>query len=270
MKCVFTLAGSDVRYAEMVKVLVVSAKYVSNLELYCLYDGDDESLVQWLSKSGVVVLPWRVSFAADMVGRYRGTKSIQFCLGTYLCTDIPIALRYYGISDEFVLYVDVDTVFLGDIDLGGCRPKYFAAPPDWDIGDWSFVSVGVMLLNTQTLLDSHPAFMQHLRNHAYDFDFAGHGGADQGAWNTFYHGLWDNLGPEYDWKPWWGFNPKAHIVHFSGPKPRDVRAILIDPVERPNDPLSRKINFFVIKQNPDAYRRYLHIWEKYHRMIECQ
>lgn len=266
MKCIFTLAGSNSRYVEMTKVLVASAYHNTNLDLYCLYDGNDAGFIAWLKKWGVTVLPWRVTFFDDIYKHYKGNKSFQFCVGTYLCTEIPWALRYYGILDRYVLYVDTDTMILNDVFLDHHTPSYYAAPPDWDITDWSFVSAGVMLLNTDKLLESYPAFLDYLKDHNFDFDFAGHGGADQGAWNTFYADLWDKLEPKYDWKPWWGFNPEASIVHFSGPKPQDLPDLLNDPFEHDENPLTRKINVFVVNQDLDAFKRYLHIWRKY-RMI---
>ena len=35
--------------------------------------------------------------------------------------------------------------------------------------------------------------------------------------------------PLFNWKPYWGFNPLAKIVHFHGPKPADYLARLVAP-----------------------------------------
>lgn len=268
MKCVFTLAGNNPQYVEMTKVLVVSSYINSSLELYCLYDGDDEELVRWLQSWKVKVLPWRVTFYQDLVKCYKGTKSLQFCAGTYLCTEIALALRTYNIEDQYVLYIDTDTMILNDLRFDSLKPEYYAAPPDWDQSDWSFVSAGVMFLNVEKLFKDYPNFLAYMYSHNFDFDFAGHGGADQGAWNTFYEGRWCNLSPEFDWKPWWGFNPGALIVHFSGPKPRQLFDLLRRPVDAPDDPMSRRIATFVVNQDLDAFQIYLQIWLEYSTVID--
>ncbi len=46
---------------------------------------------------------------------------------------------------------------------------------------------------------------------------------DEAAYRWFYRDsngpLWDRLRPELNWKPYWGWNPQARIIHFHGPKP---------------------------------------------------
>ena len=46
---------------------------------------------------------------------------------------------------------------------------------------------------------------------------------DEAAYRWFYREsngpLWDRLRPELNWKPYWGENAQARIVHFHGPKP---------------------------------------------------
>ena len=45
------------------------------------------------------------------------------------------------------------------------------------------------------------------------------GSWDQLPYNQYYHGKITRLPIEYNWKPYWGGNPSAKIVHFHGPKP---------------------------------------------------
>ena len=48
------------------------------------------------------------------------------------------------------------------------------------------------------------------------------GPGDQGAYNEFYSGKFVvHRWPLFNWKPYWGFNARAKLVHFHGPKPDD-------------------------------------------------
>ncbi len=89
MKCFFTLSGTDFRYVEMAKVLVQSAQANTDLELFCVFDGEDENFTRWLNASDVCVLKWQVSFLDELITEYHGEKSIEFCRGTYLCMELP-------------------------------------------------------------------------------------------------------------------------------------------------------------------------------------
>jgi hypothetical protein len=52
----------------------------------------------------------------------------------------------------------------------------------------------------------------------------------------FRHGGWKPLRPELNWKPYWGINPAAKIIHFHGPKPflrGQIAAGLAHPAHAP-------------------------------------
>lgn len=266
MKCVFTVTDRDPAYIHMAKVLVVTARLNSNLDIFCLYDGEQQNFISWLTRWGVSCVRWQVPFLSDIRDRYTGEKSIDYCAGAYLCLEIPHAFNAAGINDQYTLYIDADTMILNNPSLEHMQPAYLAAPPDWNISERSFVSAGVMVLNLNRIRQDYPRFVEHLLKHNFDFAFAGHGPCSQGAWNTFYKGQWENLEPEYDWKPWWGFNQEAKIVHFSGPKPKEIPPLLMKPAGE-EETERQKINRFVVQQDPESYRRYLKIWKDYERLI---
>ncbi len=53
---------------------------------------------------------------------------------------------------------------------------------------------------------------------------------DEAAYRWFYRDsngpLWDRLRPELNWKPYWGWNPQARIIHFHGPSPISDHALI--------------------------------------------
>ncbi len=261
MKCFFVLSGDDNDYYQMVRVLVKSAFKNTDVDLYCVYDGSSEEFVRWLEIAGVTVLRWRVSFLEELVLCYNGDRSIEFCRGTYICMEIPRILEFYSFRDEHILYVDADVMFTGPVELDDCKPRYFASSSDWKIDDWSRFSTGVIVMNRVNLLDRYPAFLHHLRVHNFNFSHTGMGPCDQGAWNTFYTaGEHDKLESVYDWKPWWGINDAANIVHFSGPKPKKVEYYL-----QAGKPLNQKeqLDKFVVNESSDAYEYYVKMWRSY-------
>ncbi|MEX0918986.1 MAG: hypothetical protein WDZ85_03435 [Candidatus Paceibacterota bacterium] len=200
----------------------------------------------------------------------RGKKSLEFCAGTYLRTEIANAFDYYGVKDRYTLFVDVDTMILNEIDLDDVETSYFAASPDWDISDWSSVGTGVMLINIERMKRDYPKLVQHLIKHNFDFAFDGNGPCSQGAWNTFFRGKWDRLDPLYDWKPWWGFNPEAKVVHFSGPKPKEIPRLLVDQTNKKGKSESEEIKRFVVNCNREAFLRYSSMWEEYRKISESK
>lgn len=263
MKCFFALSGNDERYVEMAKVLVCSAKKHTNLELICVLDGCDPSLVDWLKRCGVKVLEWEVTFLQEIIESYKGQRTIEFCRGTYLCMELPKIIREYGIDEEFVLYVDVDVMFRGPFDIKEYTPAHFASAADWGLDDRSRFSTGVIVMNTKSLFGKYDDFLAHLRNHKFDFSHTKMGPCDQGAWNTFYsHNEHDWLDPKYDWKPWWGINPEARIVHFSGPKPQEVERLLGSDSMR-NE--TEQLHSYLVAEYAESYQYYVGEWKKLFR-----
>ena len=258
MKCVMCLSGSAPEYEEMAKVAVRSALASTSLEVVLVYDGKSAALRSWMRNHGIHVIDWTVSFLDDLSLRYDGKKSIEFCRGTYLCMEVPRIMSEYGFEDEYILYTDLDVLFVGEVCIQNLEPEYFCAPKDWSLTDNSRFSTGIVLMNLKTLQNTYPDFVQHLKSNDYNFEHADMGPCDQGAWNTFYINVHEELPAIYDWKPWWGKNEDARIIHFSGPKPRHVRRLIEQHAFSTDDD---EIHKYVVDQNPDAFIEYVEQWE---------
>jgi lipopolysaccharide biosynthesis glycosyltransferase len=61
------------------------------------------------------------------------------------------------------------------------------------------------------------------RNHFY---FRRHQSFDQSMLNLLFRDEWEPLGEEMNWRPFQGINSRAAILHFHGPKPHRIQAIL--------------------------------------------
>ena len=175
-----------------------------------LYDGAPSSFTRNLEAQGVRVIHIRVPFY-DRLEAHGGAGSsyLSITSGCYLRTQIPVVET----EDKFVLYTDCDVIFRSDPDLSSLRPEYFAVSPEGHREDYiGNMNSGVMLINCENMRASYPAFESFIANNL-------HIGLDQDHYKAFYQGKWERLDNRFNWKPYWGINNDAVILHWHGPKP---------------------------------------------------
>jgi hypothetical protein len=178
--------------------------------------------------------------------------------------DVPLICRELGYSDEFVLYTDCDVVFLDDVsqqsDQPFFQPRFISVGPQVSKTDWGAINAGVMAMNVVNLLDDYPAFRQFITSgDTLYYELFKKGKYDERAYEIYYDSRWDKLPLEYNWRPYWGFNEDARIVHFHGPKMNLLRRIVKG--ERPEH--LRPVQIKLLEKDPDAYRKYLALAEEY-------
>jgi hypothetical protein len=82
------------------------------------------------------------------------------------------------------------------------------------------MNTGVMLMNVARLRESLPEFRKYVAKNLAALEAESW---DEAAYRWFYRDengpVWDRLRPELNWKPYWGENAEAKIIHFHGPKP---------------------------------------------------
>ena len=257
--------GAGKWFAEMVKVAVVTGQaHAPHLEPHC-HDGDSE-LTLWLRRRGVAVhhavapIRQRLS-AADILIRNSGTGYDPLAArGFYLCLAVPGAEAARG--QEHVLFTDCDVMFTGPVHLADVRPALLAAAAEMDdvrrpapgTSGRGFNS-GVMIMNVAAMRARMPAIESWLERDAY---FPTNGVYDQGALNSAIpEGDWDRLPDILNWRPAFGINPQASIVHWHGPKPRHVEKTLATGVTSAPDDAMRGL----IDAAPEAYRHYLQVFQ---------
>ncbi len=229
------------------------------LEGFCLLDANAPAETRWLEAHGVTVVPWAVSFPDALRRNY--PDRFHVATGAYLRFEIPTVCEQLGITDRYLLTTDMDVMFAGDVSsLASVRPAYLAAAPQFDPNDWSYFNSGVMVINRQAFAEQLPrliACIPKLR--------AGHG-FDQDTLNLHFAGRWHWLPVEYNWKPWWGVNPNARIVHFHGPK-----AHTCEPVEGEADmQVIRKhtsAEQLVREMRKGGFAHYSAIWMEHYEQI---
>jgi hypothetical protein len=241
-------AGFD-RSRGLLEVAVRSAAANTALTPICLYNGQNPAHVATLEALGVRVIRHRSLFEDDLRAGY-GEKFDTFS-GHWLRVDIPLIET----REDFVLYTDVDVMFLAQPELAP-KPALLAAAPEFDRSNLTYFSSGVMVLNIEGMQRVHAEFMAAIRARLHGaFKYPAH---DQESFNRFFRGRNDRLPPECNWKPFWGVNEAARIVHFHGPKPAHARQIA-----RGDGAGFMQIYRDLWAKAPEAYEHYARLFDRF-------
>ena len=252
MKWYFALSeaslSDDDLYANCIRVAVLSANRNTSLRPFFLFDGGENAFVNELRSLGATVIRHR-STLYDHISTEKPDDHhfIRIASGAFLRIDIPLIEK----EDEFVLYTDCDVMFLTDPDFRDLKPNYFCVAPEFTRGDYDNMNSGVMLINVPEMREIHQSFIQYLRSTKISELPA----FDQGALRIHFRGIYDRLPETLNWKPYWGHNPRAEIIHFHGPKPPHAKA-LIDGV---GDSLPTVLKDLFLMQ-PDYYKEAVDLW----------
>ncbi len=213
-------AGTATETGTLAKLAVLSARAIGELEPVLLYYGQRNEFTGWMEAHAVRVVDAGVSFlaeikAAEAAGIYR-----PHSIGHWLRLAIP------SIEQEraFALYTDCDVIFLKAGHWDRLRPRVFMAGPEFDPAERRYFNAGILLMNVPAMRESYPAFEAHIKTRIasgamFTYD-------DQIALNEAYEGFWERLPPEANWKPYWPLNHAASVLHFHGPKPSVLDAMI--------------------------------------------
>lgn len=212
--------GTTTDVGELARLAVISAKRHTSLVPHLLYRGARSAFTEWMEAQGVTVIDVLPRYEAAIERAVRAGWYPRGMNGHWLRTEICHIER----EDPFVLYTDVDILFLKPIDLSGLRPNFFACSPENDQARRDHFNSGVMLMNVPALRTDYGrlrAAIEHRFTHGERTPFH-----DQAIYNEVYRGQWDLLDPIYNWKPYWKANPDAAIFHFHGPKLDTIEALI--------------------------------------------
>jgi hypothetical protein len=256
-----TLSG----FEDCIRVAVHTAP--PSLVPHLLYDGPEDAFTREMRSRGVTVTRNRISFYERLQEaqqrRYPslGGFYMRIAAGAFQRLDIPNLC-----DDEYVLYTDCDMMFSAGTDVGQFEPSTFMAAPQFNMMGHLTKDVrkglplvpelnsGVMVINVPQLRRDLPGILS-LGCEMAEFDL----GYDQQFLDIYYRGSWAPLAPSYNWKPYWGPNPLANIVHFHGPKPSLLRKFIDGEV----DPATMGLVGQQYLKNPAACQAYTEQWEAY-------
>ena len=208
----------------MIMVAVHTARRFTSLVPHCIYDGGDNDFTEWLTKHDVRIIRHRSFLHERLIelGQQKGNPHLAAALsGAFSRVEIPDLITSLGGAAR-ILYTDCDVIFRDEVvpELEAHPCRYFAVAPEWAKDDYVNMNTGVMLMNLDRLRESLPEFRDYIWENLAELEKESW---DEAAYRWFYRDengpLWDRLRPELNWKPYWGDNPEAKIIHFHGPKP---------------------------------------------------
>jgi len=211
-------------YVEMAKVAIYTAQKFTSLQPHLLYDGSENEFTGWLRKRGVPVIECRSTLYAQLAGLdvcKRDPTIAATARGIFLRVELPDLAERLAL-DERVLYTDCDVIFRRDVakDLSQIDCEYFAVAGEFTPDDYDNMNNGVMWMNLPALAKRNREFKDYIRLNLVRLQ---EGHWEQVAYREFFRRggvrLWNELSPALNWKPYWGDNPDAGIIHFHGPKP---------------------------------------------------
>jgi lipopolysaccharide biosynthesis glycosyltransferase len=251
-KWYFATNINGIRHAyDQIQSALLSCNANTSLQPHCIIDSDgatpdDESRILWLEENGAKIIRHR----ADLLRLLRPVfgSTMDTFSGHWLRCDIP----QLEVDDDFVLYTDIDVVFIKDLPEVPF-PNFVACGPEHWQTDYSYFNSGVMILNIPALRNMREELYSVVEKRLkitapYD---------DQSALNELFVSRWDHLPPSWNWKPYWGRNDDALIIHFHGPKPAHARRMLAGDIDVFGNDFQTIFN-----RNPDGYRHYLQLVER--------
>jgi lipopolysaccharide biosynthesis glycosyltransferase len=237
----------------LLEASVKSAVQNTDFDIYVIFDGKKSEL-RLPSRAKVIEHRHRCYETFSKSGRTAREGSLRVSSGAFLRTEIPYLMNQMGFDDQFCLYTDYDVLFCeGDYsELDRVEPEYFAAAPESDLSNWSYLNTGAMLMNVESLLKDDSKIVEYING-----NFDGLRIWDQTLYNDLYKDKIDRLPLEFNWKTYWGINPAAKIVHFHGAKPRSV-----EPAGRYGLPEIQKLR----ERNIEGYEFYNSAFEEISRI----
>jgi hypothetical protein len=208
-------------YARMVQAAMLSAGRESGLAPHLLFDGPECDLTRWFRDQGGQVIfrksflkPRLLAAAADPATRYAAAHGN----GVFLRVEIPDLLREHGWADDTVLYTDNDVLLLPRFRAADLpAPTHpIAVAPEGDRDDAVNFNSGFMQFHLPRWWPVHERFKAFL---VEDLPHSLRADWDQHSFRKFFAGNFQVLDPVWNWKPYWGENPDARVLHFHGPKP---------------------------------------------------
>ena len=254
MKWYFALTEAslmqDNLYARCAEVAVLSALQHTSLTPHFLFDGGPCALTDRLQRIGTKVIFHRSSLSPSIIGTKPDEPSWQkIAHGAFLRLDIPSI----DFESDFVLYTDCDVMFMKEPRLDEIKPRFFAVAPEFTRGDYLNMNSGVMVMNLGGMRGVAAELEAFIRSNLGDFKTF-----DQAALRLFFAGRFDPLPEPLNWKPYWGDNPDATIIHFHGPKPPHVRVMLGN-----HDPAYPEIIKALFAADPGNYAALEALWHAY-------
>jgi lipopolysaccharide biosynthesis glycosyltransferase len=253
------LNDNSTEFITLAKKAICSAEKFK-INKFCVYSGNNTEFIDFLNKHNTKIIRTEFSLGKKLIEIFP-EKKIEILLATYLRIDLPEIIKKDNLFKEnYFLYTDCDIIFLKDpsTELNKLKPKYFCASSEFQKEKGAYFNAGVMWINLENMQKSAAEFKNFLLQ--TDFNSAKD---DQSTLNTFYGSKYDFLDIKFNWKPYWGINNDAFILHFHGPKPNLARNYLTQ-----NTPVPVSYTKLLNEETKNYYSHYLNIYSKINTEIK--
>ncbi len=249
-----TIDRKDHDWFNMTKVAVKSCKVNTHLQPVLIYDGVEDFFTEEIRSLGSEVI-FHKTMLDDLLKRnFKDPYIYEIAKGAFLRIDIPFLT-----NEDFALYTDVDIIFNGPIDTDENilnNIQNFMAAPQFNQEDFKDdMNTGVMVMNNRHMGLN---YFEIVRTARYVIE-SGLTELDQEILRrVFPLERRSKLNAFYNWKPYWGYNPKASIIHFHGPKPSAVEERM-----RTGKPFEYESWEILYNRNVEGYVNYLQLFNSY-------
>lgn len=200
----FICLNNNNKYQRYAKIAINSALQNTNIEPHCVYDGYEDSFTKWLYQKNIPVYYKKSRFYNYIKKQELDINRIS---SEFLRFEIPEIIINNNIFDDFYLYTDCDVIFNSSIEeLNKLKPFSIAWVSNSSISK-TFNS-GLMLVNVENMIKYQKKFEEALqvtsKNYLYDEYF----------YNLFFAKNSIELSSNFNWRPYWGINNDAKVIHF--------------------------------------------------------
>ena len=243
------LTKNKLHYEDHIRVCLTSCLLNTNLFPTLIYSGKDNEFIRSIEKSGINVIRHRISFYEELKKACQ-ENNVDFGVaeGAFLRLDIPEIAK----EEKFSLYTDVDVLFQRHPHIESIFPEFIAATSEIGFEHYGHMNSGVMILNHNGITKEKT----HLVNRIIDGNLKSSSGDpyDQGHLNDHFKGRWNIIDQSFNWKPYWGLNKFAPIVHWHGVKFHAAVSNMIPSMYSYN---KSHMHTDLFKRSPDAYAWYI-------------
>lgn len=231
MKCYFALSDNVSNrddYYYMFECSLESAKRNTTLDLHCLFDYrktytqkiEDDLIYQLLLKYNVTIHICSIDFESELLNVYTDDylKEINVTKSSLYSRFLRFMIADIEKDDEYIFYVDTDVIFLKDIKIDDFNklPNTIAVCPEFvNSYHYTYFNAGIMLIN----MNSYKKAKKELINLLKQKIKAKIECCDQGYLNLIYKNNFTKINNNFNWKPYWGINSDASLIHLHGLKP---------------------------------------------------
>ena len=206
----------------------------SNMYPIVLISGDPSSIPTWLlllnRSCRALVIGHNLTFST------RIARSAPHVMNhpAYLRLDIPNVLMkindsvcsHIDLNYNYGLYTDTDIIFTSRFNIESLpEPKVIMIGGETKKGKRN--NSGILYINITAIRQHFPKLLTFADKYKWNFE-----ALDQGLIMKYYKHVSQLLPDIYNWKPYWGINHQACIIHFHGAKPGDCAECLATNGER--------------------------------------